>query len=60
MQSRAQGEFIDVCSKANKEVFSAHRIVLAASSDHFHVMFAHGMNELLKFNNRLKQALHLQ
>ena len=44
-QFRQQGEFIDVHLKASKEVFSAHRIVLAASSDYFHAMFAHGMKE---------------
>ena len=44
-QFRQQGEFIDVHLKASKEVFSAHRIVLAASSDYFHTMFAHGMKE---------------
>ena len=44
-QFREQGEFIDVHLKASKEVFSAHRIVLAASSDYFHAMFAHGMKE---------------
>ena len=44
-QCREQGEFIDVHLKASKEVFSAHRIVLAASSDYFHAMFAHGMKE---------------
>ena len=44
-QFREQGKFIDVHLKASKEVFSAHRIVLAASSDYFHAMFAHGMKE---------------
>ena len=44
-QFREQGEFIDVSLKVGKEVFSAHRIVLAASSDYFHAMFAHGMKE---------------
>ena len=42
---REQGEFIDVGLKVGEEVFSAHRIVLAASSDYFHAMFAHGMKE---------------
>ena len=42
---REQGEFIDVHLKVGEEVFSAHRIVLAASSDYFHAMFAHGMKE---------------
>ena len=40
-QFREQGEFIDVGLKVSEEVFSAHRIVLAASSDYFHAMFAH-------------------
>ena len=44
-QFREQGEFIDVYLKVRGEVFSAHRIVLAASSDYFHAMFAHGMKE---------------
>ena len=44
-QFREQGEFIDVYLKVGEEVFSAHRIVLAASSDYFHAMFAHGMKE---------------
>ena len=44
-QFREQGEFIDVYLKVGGEVFSAHRIVLAASSDYFHAMFAHGMKE---------------
>ena len=42
-QFREQGEFIDVYLKVGEEVFSAHRIVLAASSDYFHAMFACGM-----------------
>ena len=44
-QFTEQGEFIDVHLKVGEEVFSAHRIVLAASSDYFHAMFAHGMKE---------------
>ena len=44
-QFREQGEFIDVGLKVGEEEFSAHRIVLAASSDYFHAMFAHGMKE---------------
>ena len=44
-QFREQGEFIDVGLKVGEEVFSAHRIVLAVSSDYFHAMFAHGMKE---------------
>ena len=42
---REQGEFIDVGLKVGEDVFPAHRIVLAASSDYFHAMFAHGMKE---------------
>ena len=42
---REQGEFMDVGLKVGGEIFSAHRIVLAASSDYFHAMFAHGMKE---------------
>ena len=44
-QFREQGEFIDVGLKVSEEVFSAHRIVLAASSNYFHAMFASGMKE---------------
>ena len=44
-QFREQGEFIDVRLKVGGDEFSAHRIVLAASSDYFHAMFAHGMKE---------------
>ena len=43
-QCREQGEFIDVL-KVAAEVFLAHRLVLAASSDYFHSMFAHGTRE---------------
>ena len=44
-QFREQGAFIDVHLKVGEERFSAHRILLAASSDYFHAMFAHGMKE---------------
>ena len=44
-QFREQGEFIDVHLKVGEEVFSTHRIVLAASSDYFHAMFTHEMKE---------------
>ena len=44
-QFREQGEFIEVHLKVGEEVFSAHRIVLAASSDYFHAMFTHEMKE---------------
>ena len=44
-QFREQGEFIDVGLKVGEQIFSAHRIVLTASSDYFHAMFAHGMKE---------------
>ena len=40
-QFREQGEFIDVRLKVGEAEFAAHRIVLAASSDYFHAMFAH-------------------
>ena len=42
---REQGEFIDVRLKVGADEFAAHRIVLAANSDYFHAMFAHGMKE---------------
>ena len=42
---RQQGEFIDVHLKVGDDEFPAHRIVLAANSDYFHAMFAHGMKE---------------
>ena len=44
-QFREQGEFINFHLKVGEELFSAHRIVLAASSDYFHAMFAYGMKE---------------
>ena len=44
-QFREQGEFIDVHLTVGEEVFTAHRTVLAASSDYFHAMFSHGMKE---------------
>ena len=44
-QFREQSEFIDVSLKVGEEIFSAHRIELAASSDYFHSMFARGMKE---------------
>jgi len=44
-QFREQGEFIDVRLKVDEDLFPAHRIVLAANSDYFHAMFAHGMKE---------------
>ena len=44
-QFRNQGEFIDVRLKLGKDVFPAHRIVLAANSDYFHAMFTDGMKE---------------
>ncbi|XP_068693665.1 kelch-like protein 12 [Montipora foliosa] len=42
---REQGEFIDIRLKVCDDEFPAHRIVLAANSDYFHAMFAHGMKE---------------
>ena len=44
-QFREQGEFIDVRLKVGEDEFAAHRIVLAANSDYFDAMFAHGMKE---------------
>ena len=44
-QFRDEGEFIDVRLKVGEDVFPAHRIVLAASSDYFHAMFTDGMKE---------------
>ena len=44
-QFREHGEFIDVRLKVGEDKFAAHRIVLAASSDYFHAMFAHWLKE---------------
>ena len=44
-QFREHGEFIDVRLKVGEDEFAAHRIVLAANSDYFYAMFAHGMKE---------------
>ena len=40
---REQEEFIDVRLKVGKDVFSAHRNVLAAESDYFYAMFTGGI-----------------
>ena len=42
---RDEGQFIDVRLKFSDDVFTAHRIVLAASSDNFYAMFTNGMKE---------------
>ena len=42
---REQEEFIDVRLKVGKNVFPAHRNVLAAESDYFYAMFTGGMKE---------------
>ncbi|XP_015747299.1 PREDICTED: actin-binding protein IPP-like [Acropora digitifera] len=44
-QFREQSEFIDVRLNVGEDEFAGHRIVLAANSDYFHAMFAHGMKE---------------
>jgi len=44
-QFRDQSEYIDVHLKVGDDLFPPHRIVLAAHSDYFHAMFAHGMKE---------------
>jgi len=44
-QFRDEGQFIDVRFKVRKDIFPAHRIVLAAYSDYFHAMFTDGMKE---------------
>ena len=42
---RKRKEFIDVRLKVGKDVFPAHRNVLAAESDYFYAMFTGGMKE---------------
>ena len=42
---RDEAEFIDVRLKVREDIFPAHRIVLAGSSDYFHAMFTDGMKE---------------
>jgi len=44
-QFREREEFIDVRLKVGKDVFPAHRNVLAANSDYFYAMFTDGMRE---------------
>lgn len=51
---RVDEEFIDVRLKVGQEVFPAHRIVLAASSDYFHAMFTNGMKESIQAVIELK------
>jgi len=64
-QFREQGEFIDVRLKVGEDLFPAHRVVLAANSDYFHAMFAHGMKESnqevieLKHENISAEALKI-
>ena len=44
-QFRDEGQFIDVRLKVREDIFTGHRIVLAANSDYFHAMFTDGMKE---------------
>ena len=44
-QFRNESQFIDVRLKVSDDIFPAHRIVLAASSNYFYAMFADGMKE---------------
>ncbi|XP_033615288.1 kelch-like protein 26 [Fukomys damarensis] len=42
---RAQGQLLDIVLTVNREVFHAHKVVLAACSDYFRAMFTGGMRE---------------
>jgi len=53
-QFRDEGQFIDVRLKVREDIFPAHRIVLAASSDYFHAMFTDGMKESNQEDIKLK------
>ena len=44
-QFRNESQFIDVRLKVGEDIFPAHRIVLAASSNYFYAMFTNGMKE---------------
>ena len=44
-QFRDEGQFIDVRLKVLEDIFPAHRIILAASSDYFYAMFTAEMKE---------------
>ena len=44
-QFREEEQFIDVRLKVSEDIFSAHRLVLAANSDYFYAMFTDGMKE---------------
>ena len=44
-QFRDEGQFIDVRLKVFEDIFPAHRIILAASSDYFYAMFTTEMKE---------------
>ena len=44
-QFRNESQFIDVRLKVGEDIFPAHRIVLAASSNYFYAMFTDGMKE---------------
>ena len=44
-QFRNESQFIDVRLKVGEDIFPAHRVVLAANSDYFYVMFTMGLKE---------------
>ena len=54
-QFRQEGEFIDVRLKIGVDVFTAHRIVLAANSEYFYAMFTGETSEgVNKGNDRVQ------